>query len=283
MKTEVSIEDVIADFFFSDNAITLKNIRSKINDDPDSDEVILNIDSPGGYVDIAWAIHDYLRTIDKPITAKINGMCASAATIIALAADKIEMTQNSKFMIHLPWTYTAGNSDELSEVVENLKVEENKIARLYADVTGRNIRAMMKLMKQAEFWDAEKAKDEGFVDVVKATNRKKKADQNRAMAIATLSGMSKEMKVAACINHQNVNIMSKERVNSKRTGMLAKIAKVLDGEPEVVDLFLSLADGREMEVVTNGEKPSVGDEVRINNRPAEKMESTLRPMVILSP
>ena len=280
MQTEIFVEGVIGDDWFTDNPVTLKNVRSQIQDD--TDEIVLHINSPGGYVTEAWAIHDHLRMMDVKKTAVINGLCASAATIIAAACDQVHMSQNSDFMIHLPWTIAMGNSEDFEEIVDMLKTEEHKIARLYADYTGRNIRTMRNLMAEEKFWDADRAKAEGFIDKVITTNRKKNKETSNLVAIATLPQMSKEMKVAACITHPNRNQININMANDKEKGLKAKLLAILNGkdteasvqEPQIKDLYISLAAGGDMEILTDNLEPSVGDKVRMDNKVVEDGDYT---------
>lgn len=265
MESQIFIEGVVGDDWFTDNPVTLAGIRAQIQEDTES--ITLHINSPGGYVDEAWAIHDYIRTSGKKTKAIINGTCASAATVIVAAADEVEITQNSQFMIHLPWVMTYGNSDELRETVQLLEDEERKIARLYADITGKNIRTMLNLMREEKFWDADRAVSEGFADRVIKTNNKKKKVSNIS-AIATLPSFTKEMKVAATIrNNQKYNTM-----NQNEKGLLAQIKALFEAEkPAHKNLFISLGDGREMEVKSEHEvtEPAVGDVVTVDNKTPE--------------
>lgn len=82
----------------------------------------VTIDSPGGSVADAIAIYNIIRETGATVTTRVQGIAASAAAYLAMAADpgKIEMPANTLMMIHKPWLYTAGNSDDLRKDADAL-------------------------------------------------------------------------------------------------------------------------------------------------------------------
>ena len=96
-------------------------------------EIQVVINSPGGLVDVGYAIYDYLTSLKssgKTITTVINGMCASIATIIALAGDKRQIVKGSKFLIHNPFiTNAEGDADSMRQYAETLDTIELGLAK----------------------------------------------------------------------------------------------------------------------------------------------------------
>lgn len=104
-------------------SVTSKNINVRIN-------------SPGGEVFAAQAIYSMLKRHSASVTVFIDGIAASAATIIAMAGDRVVMPENAMMMIHNPLTWMYGNANEMRETAELLdKVRETLLA-VYRDKTG---------------------------------------------------------------------------------------------------------------------------------------------------
>ncbi len=130
----------------------------------------VHINSPGGDVFAAQAIYNQLRAYPGKVTMKIDGMCASAATVIACAGDKVVMPSNTIFMIHNPKSAMIGYFDQaqLGNVAKRLDAVKQTIVNVYRDrvknaLTEDEIRAKM----DSESWmTAEAAKEYGFVDEI---------------------------------------------------------------------------------------------------------------------
>lgn len=109
------------------------------------------IDSPGGDVDMGFAIHGYLRSLGIPIKTIGSGLVASIATVIFMAGDERVMRKNTEFMIHLPWGSFEGTAEEMSEYADVIGKAEKRIVDFYKKNTGITEEAILPLMK-AETW-----------------------------------------------------------------------------------------------------------------------------------
>jgi len=147
--------------------VNIKQVTQQIQDNADAEKLIVHIHSPGGDVDEGFGIHDILVAHGKDkgieIETRIEGLCASIATVIAMAGSKRLITENSEFMIHNPWMETVGDSDELQKSADELKVIEKKIIDFYAVKTGANKKDLDKWMKEEKYMSAKQAKELGFV------------------------------------------------------------------------------------------------------------------------
>ncbi len=130
------------------------------------DTVRLNIHSSGGDVWIGSAIYNTLLGLDVPITADIPGLAASAATVVAMAADTIRIGASARFMIHNSWTLAMGNAAEMREAAELLEGIDSDIATIYADRTDMK-KSEITAMMDAETWmNGEQAIENGFADAL---------------------------------------------------------------------------------------------------------------------
>ena len=114
-----------------------------------SENITLRINSDGGEVFDAIAIYNYLK--DKHITVIIDGMCASAASIVAMSGEKIIMQEGSMMMIHNPVTLAFGESEDLKTAAGMLDKVTELITDIYEAKTGLD-RAEIEEMMAAQTW-----------------------------------------------------------------------------------------------------------------------------------
>lgn len=129
----------------------------------------LRINSPGGEVMAANAIFNQLKDSGKKIIAHIDGMCASAATIPLMAAEKIIASCNAMILIHDPLVGLCGyyNSADLNEMVEYCeKIKESIIATYRSRITDVSEDEFSALMTEERWLNANEAQDIGLVDEV---------------------------------------------------------------------------------------------------------------------
>ena len=131
----------------------------------------LRINSPGGDVFAAQAIYNQLKSYTGNITVCIDGMAASAATIITCAADKVVMPSNGIFMIHNPMCIVMGYMDvpKLKKMTDRLTVVKQTIVNVYMKKCKNVSESKLNKLMDAETWmNADEALDYGFVDEVDA-------------------------------------------------------------------------------------------------------------------
>lgn len=132
-----------------------------------SGPVTLRINSPGGSVFGAQAMVAAMRAHPQPITAQIDSLAASAASVIAAEASECVMAPGSMIMIHKAWGMTIGNADDHSQVAGLLSKIDGQIAATYARRAGDEDKEKYMQMMAAETWfDADEAIAAKFVDRV---------------------------------------------------------------------------------------------------------------------
>ena len=133
-------------------------------------DLAVHINSPGGDVFAAQAIYTQLKAYPGKVTMHIDGMCASAATIVACAGDTVVMPSNTIYMIHNPKSAMAGYFDapELEKISRSLDAVKQTIVNVYtARVKGRLSETQLKHRMDSETWmTADEARELGFVDEV---------------------------------------------------------------------------------------------------------------------
>ena len=159
----------------ADNRVaTFERLRQEVKHiaEIDADEVIVNIRSTGGDVNDALLIYDALRGIDAHITTRCYGYTASAATIIAQAADEgaRELSANSLYLIHSATCSIDGNSHSLASRAELLRKTDERLAELYALHSGGDAEFYATLMAENQgegrWLTAEEAIEAGLADAI---------------------------------------------------------------------------------------------------------------------
>lgn len=126
----------------------------------------LRINSPGGDVFAAQAIVQAIRDTGAKVIAHIDGYAASAATVIATAADEIEMSDGAMYMIHCAWTVAFGNANDLLASAALLEKVDSVIAGQYAKRSGQSAADIKTLMDAETWFTAQEAVDAGLADRV---------------------------------------------------------------------------------------------------------------------
>lgn len=135
-----------------------------MKDIKEDEDIELEINSYGGDVFLGIDLCNTLRSHKGEVTVVITGIAASAASVIAMGADKIKIYNNAQMMIHNAWTFAMGNAKELRKVADDLEsINESVLAsythRLDADIA-------KKLLDDETYFSAKKAKEYGLVDEI---------------------------------------------------------------------------------------------------------------------
>lgn len=156
------LNGTIAEESWFDDEVSPKIFKDELNDG--NGDITVWINSPGGDCVAAAQIYNMLRDYKGNVTVKVDGIAASAASVIAMAGDKVLMSPVSMLMIHNPMTVAYGSSDEMQKAIEMLSSVKDSIVNAYEIKTGLS-RAKLSHLMDAETWmDANKAVELGFAD-----------------------------------------------------------------------------------------------------------------------
>ena len=158
------LDGVIAPESWFDDEVSPAMFRDELN--AGSGDIVVWINSPGGDCVAAAQIYNMLMEYKGDVTVKIDGIAASAASVIAMAGTKVCMSPVSMMMCHNPGTFAAGNAAEMQKVIDMLEAVKESIMNAYEIKTGLS-RAKISHMMDAETWmDARKAVELGFADEI---------------------------------------------------------------------------------------------------------------------
>lgn len=158
------LNGTIAEESWFDDDVTPQLFKDELNSG--SGDITVWINSPGGDCVAAAQIYNMLMDYKGNVTVKIDGIAASAASVIAMAGTKVLVSPVSMLMIHNPMTAAFGNSDEMQRAIEMLGSVKDSIINAYEIKTGLS-RAKLSHLMDAETWmDANKAVELGFADEI---------------------------------------------------------------------------------------------------------------------
>ena len=161
------VDDDDADVYeFWNYSYTSPNSVTKALDDANGQDIILEINSPGGYVNAGSEIYTKVREYSGNVEAKIVGQACSAASWIALAANKVIVSPTAQMMIHRASIAAAGNVDDLTSAINALDEMDKAYVDLYSKRTGKKPEEVYQLMANTTWMNAKTAVENGFADEV---------------------------------------------------------------------------------------------------------------------
>src|SRR4029077_12826140 len=161
-------EDIGEDFW-TGGGVTAKTFSEQLDSFGDIKNLHIHINSLGGDAFTAQAIHSIISDHRSRKTAYIDGVAASAATIIACGANEVVARGNTSYMIHYPWAMAVGNAGTMRKAAEDLDAVTGHIVNGYKTHVGCKIREdeIRELMENETWMSADEALDYGFVDRIK--------------------------------------------------------------------------------------------------------------------
>jgi ATP-dependent Clp protease protease subunit len=135
--------------------------------------IVARINTPGGDVFEARAIMSLLTEHPANVTVKIDGLAASAGSVIALAGDTVEIADGGFYMIHNAWSFAMGNADELRTTAGLLDKVDGTLIADYAARTGKSNDEVSAWMKAETWFTAQEAVAAGFCNSIMPTSSAK--------------------------------------------------------------------------------------------------------------
>lgn len=167
-KAELLLYGDIAERSWWDDAATPKKFAEDLAALGAVKEITVYINSGGGDVFAAQAIGNMLERNSATVIAHIDGLCASAATIVACHANKVVAAADASYMVHPPSMGVCDylTAEDMRNCLKALDTIRGNIVALYAKKTGRSEDECGTWMDETNWWTAAQAKENGFVDEV---------------------------------------------------------------------------------------------------------------------
>ncbi|WP_295850985.1 head maturation protease, ClpP-related [uncultured Xylophilus sp.] len=159
----ISVYDVIGYDYYTGDGVTARRIAAALRT-LGPGPVTVNINSPGGDLFEGLAIYNLLREHKGDVTVKVLGMAASAASIIAMAGDNVQIARAAFFMVHNSWVIAAGNRNDLRATADWLEPFDAAMGDIYVARTGADPKSIAKLMDAESWIGGNAAIEQGFAD-----------------------------------------------------------------------------------------------------------------------
>lgn len=152
-------------------------------------DITVWIDSPGGDCFAAAQIYNMLKDYKGKVTVRIDSLAASAASVIAMAGDTVEISPVAMMMIHNPVTLSFGNAADMQKAIDMLNEVKASIMNAYQLKTGLSRSKISKLMDNETWFNAKKAVELGFADSVlySGGEEEEKEDSTEALLFSRVS------------------------------------------------------------------------------------------------
>lgn len=198
--------------YFGMSSVYPKKVQQAIENDED-EEIILDVASNGGDVFSASEIYTMLKSSGKNIVVNIQGLAASAASVISMAGNTVNISPTAQLMIHKTSVIGAGNADDFEHEANVLNGIDESVASAYELKTGMKQEDLLQMMASETWLNAKEAVDKGFADNIMFSN-----DDNEEIVITN------------SINH----IPSRQAIN-KFKNLIAKeqLKNEKDSQPKI--------------------------------------------------
>lgn len=268
--------------------ISDKAFKRDIENLGDVENITLHINSPGGSVFSAIAIANTLKNHKAKVTANIDGIAASAATIITSACDIVRMPKNAHFMIHNPMTFAYGNNQDMEKTLNMLNKVKDSIIETYLYKSNTDKETLSELMNEETWMDAETAKGYGFIDEIINEEIEEEIIENKLIINNMAFDISKFKNFkAGKTNKLQDAIVTNNFENNKKEEEKMTLEELKNKFPELYDQVFN--EGKEAGINKENERMKAIDEMKISNYPdlvenakyTEKIEANELAMKIL--
>lgn len=179
-----------------------------------SGDITIWINSPGGDCIAAAQIYNMMLDYSGKITVKIDGLAASAASVIAMAGDRVLMSPVSMLMIHNPSTIAMGDRVEMGKAIEMLDAVKESIINAYEVKTGLRRSKISELMDKESWMDALKSKELGFCDEIMKREQSNFESEGhifqKSVAEANLKNKLEEKYLIKRVDKKDTGVKAKE-------------------------------------------------------------------------
>ncbi len=187
------VDDTTAAFYsyFDLPCVSPSAVNDVLSADDTNQAVAVNIASNGGDVFAASEIYTALKNYPGQVTVTIEGLAASAASVIAMAGDKVQISPTAQIMIHQAWSSVDGNTDDMAHESQVLSQIDQSIAGAYEAKTRMSQADLLNLMAKETWLTAKDAVDKGFADEIMFVDDKQPQVVNAVTPVVTKTAVNK--------------------------------------------------------------------------------------------
>ncbi len=183
----ISIFDVIGADYWGEG-VTASRIAGALRSLGGAD-VTVNINSPGGDMFEGLAIYNLLREYEGRVTVKVLGLAASAASVIAMAGDDVQIGRGAFLMIHNCWVYAMGNRHDLAQIAVDMEPFDKAMSNIYQARSGLDAATVDAMMDGETYIGGSEAVEKGFADSLLSADEIADDDDSPAAALRKLDAL----------------------------------------------------------------------------------------------
>ncbi|HCZ5923410.1 TPA: Clp protease ClpP [Staphylococcus aureus] len=161
-KHILTLSGTIANLSFLDDTISAKAVKDSL--DNVKEDIVIRLNSGGGDVFEGIEIYNYLKSLSNHITIEVTALAASAASLVAMAGDKIIIRTGANMMVHEASTMAFGNKSDIKKTLNALTAIDTSIVDIYQDRTGLDRDEIVNLITNETWLTADEAINKGFAD-----------------------------------------------------------------------------------------------------------------------
>lgn len=218
------LSGVIAEESWFDDEVTPALFRDELF--KGEGDVTVWINSPGGDCVAAAQIYNMLMDYPGTVTVKVDGLAASAASVVAMAGERVLMSPVSMLMIHNPATIAAGDSEEMRRCIQMLDEVKESIVNAYEIKTGMPRDDLSRLMDAETWMDAKSAVEYGFADAVMGRDPEAPASSAPVLFSPVTVTNSLQEKVAARCRIEPKEQKPEEDDRTSADGLMERLALI---------------------------------------------------------
>ena len=233
---EILIHDQIGKDWWTGDGVASKDFADALKEIPKDRNIVVGINSPGGSVWDGLAIYNLLNARKDKVTTRVDGVAASAASIIMLAGHEVSVPASALVMIHRASSVAMGNAEEMLKMASDLEKHDNVLSGIYQTKTGKSKEAIDEAMRNETWFNGTEAKAFGLADVVTDTQ----PAQACAFDFKAFRNVPEKLRAATVPAAQPTNT-AQHMENNTSTAVAAEPQKPLDLTP-VVDAIKALSN-----------------------------------------
>lgn len=202
--------------YFGMSSVYPKKVQQAIENDEDN-EIILDVASNGGDVFSASEIYTMLKSSGKNIVVNIQGLAASAASVISMAGNTVNISPTAQLMIHKASVVGAGNADDFEHEAKVLNGIDESIASAYELKTGMKQEDLLQMMANETWLNAKEAVDKGFADNIMFSND----EEEEIVVTNSISHLPSKQAI-----NKFKNLIAKEKIRNEKQTVSLKEQKI---------------------------------------------------------
>lgn len=272
---EIVLSGTVGDMFMEDG-FTASDVITALAAVGRDREVTIRLNSGGGIATEGAAIHSALAQHRGGVNIIVEGVAASAASLIAMAGDTIQMRPGSVMMIHDPAGFTMGDAAAHAKTIDALNALGDAYAGVYADKTGKSVEDMRELMRAETWMTAAQAVEAGFADAIAASNDNDEDEDDlepaafayamyakapsKLVALANARGWKARAMMAAPAappRHKETTMTEEAQAGETPAVVEPEVEAVADAKPETIEAMTPEACAQIVEICASAGVPAM--------------------------